>query len=369
MRWVFLALISLHGLIHFMGFAKAFGLAELPQLTQPISKGMGILWLAAGLALLATVALFIGAPRVWWVVGCGAVLLSQIVILSSWSDAKLGTIANAVLLAGVVYGFASQGPLSFRVAYRREVRERLERPISPPRVTDADLESLPEPVARYIRLSGAVGQPRVHHVRSTWRGRIRARADDPWMEFTAEQYNFVAEPARFYLMDATRSGLPVDVFHTFAGQDATMRVRLLSLVPLVHASGPELRRAETVTVFNDLCLLAPAALIDPGIAWEPIDAHTVRAYYTVGANTISAMLTFNEAGELVNFVSDDRLAASPDGARFTPQRWSTPVAEYQRFGERRAPTRGQGRWYPPRGEFVYLEVELLDLQINHGSGQ
>jgi hypothetical protein len=35
MRWIFVALMLVHGLIHFMGPAKAFGLAELPQLTQP----------------------------------------------------------------------------------------------------------------------------------------------------------------------------------------------------------------------------------------------------------------------------------------------------------------------------------------------
>lgn len=47
-------------------------------------------------------------------VGAGAVVLSQAVILSSWSDAKAGTIANAVLLAAVAYGYASQGPNSYR---------------------------------------------------------------------------------------------------------------------------------------------------------------------------------------------------------------------------------------------------------------
>ena len=35
MRWVFVVLLVLHGLIHLMGFAKAFGYAALPQLTQP----------------------------------------------------------------------------------------------------------------------------------------------------------------------------------------------------------------------------------------------------------------------------------------------------------------------------------------------
>jgi hypothetical protein len=354
-------LILIHGLIHFMGVAKAFGFAELPQLTHPVSRGMGTVWLFAGLVLLATAALLIGAPRVWWAAGLGAVLLSQAAVISSWSDAKFGTIANVVILAGVVYGFASQGPLSFAAEYRREVQERLAQPESPQVVTEADLTALPAPVQHYLRGAGAVGQPRVHHFEATWRGRIRATAHDRWMEFTAKQYNVVDERARFFLMDATRSGLSVDVYHVFRENAATMRVWLLSLVPLVNASGPELDRAETVTLFNDLCLLAPAALTDPAIRWEPIDADSARARYTVGSVTIGAVLSFNEAGELVNFVSDDRLVASADGTQFTRQRWSTPVTDYRQFGPRRVMTRGEGRWHPPEGEFVYLEMELLDL--------
>jgi hypothetical protein len=364
MRWAYIGLLVLHGLIHFMGFAKAFGLADLPQLAQPISRTLGLAWLAAGLALLATGLLLLTASSYWWAVGFAGVWLSQIVIIASWSDARFGTIANVIVLAGVVYGFASDGPLSFHATYLREVRGRLEQPVSPPLVTEADLAPLPDPVQRYLRRTGAVGQPRVHHFKATWKGRIRATAEDPWMAFTAEQYNVPGEPARFFFMDATRTGLPVDVFHAYQGHSATMRVRLLSLVPLVDAKGPEMDQAETVTLLNDLCLLAPGALIDPAIRWEELDARSVRARYTVGSNTVSAVLHFNEAGELVDFVSDDRYAASADGTRFTRQRWSTPVRDYRSFGPRRASTRGEGRWHSPEGEFVYIELELLDLQIN-----
>lgn len=41
MRWVVVCVLALHGLIHAMGFAKAFGYAELPQLQQPISRATG----------------------------------------------------------------------------------------------------------------------------------------------------------------------------------------------------------------------------------------------------------------------------------------------------------------------------------------
>jgi hypothetical protein len=216
MRWLFFLFVLSHGLIHLMGFAKGFGIAELPGLTQPISRGMALVWLVAGLALVVTAILFVTAPRVWWAVGLAAVVLSQIVIISSWSDARFGTLANAIILCAVVYGFATRGPLSFRSEYRSQVDARLAGPTpATPRLSEADLAPLPEPVRRYIRLSAALDRPRVRWFRAKWRGRIRATPDDPWMPFTAEQHNFPGEPARFFRMSARRAGLPVGVYHAF----------------------------------------------------------------------------------------------------------------------------------------------------------
>jgi hypothetical protein len=367
----FVAVIVLHGLIHLMGPAKAFGQAELAQLTTPISRTMGVAWLAAAVALLATAALLALSFRSWWIMGLIAVVLSQAVIVSAWGDAKFGTIANVLLLAGVVYGFMSQGPLSFAAEYRREVEARLaEAPPSPAPLTEADLAPLPEPVQRYLRLTGSVGQPRPHHVRATWRGRIRSGPEDPWMAFTAEQYNFLAEPSRFFLMDARRAGLPVDVLHAYRDGQASMRVRLLSMIPLVDERGPAMTRAETVTLLNDMALFAPPALADPtlqpDLRWEAIDARSARVRYTVGDNEVSAVLEFNEADELVDFVSDDRLAASPDGSEFRQWRWSTPVRDYRSFGDLRVMSRGEGLWHAPEGTYSYIELELLELEINGG---
>ena len=106
---VFMLVLVVHGLIHLMGFAKAFGLAELPQLTQPISRGQGVLWLLAALLLIATAGAIWLWPRGWWVLGALALVLSQVVIASSWHDAKVGTVANLLLFLGLLYGFASRG--------------------------------------------------------------------------------------------------------------------------------------------------------------------------------------------------------------------------------------------------------------------
>jgi hypothetical protein len=102
MRWLFVAVLTLHGLIHLMGPAKAFGWAELSQLQMPISRAVGLVWGLAGLAFLATAAIYMYGLRGWWVLALGAIVLSQGVILASWSDARVGTVANLIILGIVI---------------------------------------------------------------------------------------------------------------------------------------------------------------------------------------------------------------------------------------------------------------------------
>jgi hypothetical protein len=129
---------------------------------------------------------------------------------------------------------------------------------------------------------------------------------------------------------------------------------------VVHVRGRTLDQSETVTFFNDLCLFAPAALIDAPIEWEPVDARTVRARYTLGAQRIAAVLHFDADGDLVNFTSDDRYQDAGGADRLLP--WSTPVSRVRTFpGGARIASVGEGWWHPPEGAFAYLRIEIDDL--------
>jgi hypothetical protein len=366
-RWVFAAIIIIHGLIHLLGAVKGFGWAAVEQLSATPSVPVAVLWTAAAVMLVATGVCLLLRYRWWWVLGAVSLVVSQALIFSAWTDAKAGAVANAVLLVGVVYGYAADGPGSYRSKYRRLRAAALEQPITDQVVTDADSAALPEPVAAYVRRSGAVGQRRVGNFRATISGRIRGGPDKPWMAFTGEQVNtFGSNPSRVLFMDATMFGLPVDVLHAYVGPRATMQVRLCSLIRMVDASGPDMDRAETVTMFNDLCVLAPAALVDAPVRWQPIDASHVRGEFTNGACTVAAVLTFGADGSLVDFVSDDRLRSAADGKSFVRQRWSTPVGQYRMFGTRRISTVGQARWHAPEpeGEFAYLEFRVDAMAYN-----
>ena len=369
MRLAFTLLLVIHGLIHLLGTLKAFRLAELPAFTQDIPRALGSVWLLAALLCLGTAAALWISPR-WWVAGLLAVVVSQGVIATAWQDARFGTLANLLLLVGVTSAYLANRPASLRAEYRREVvehlqatRDRGERHDAAP-LRDEALAHLPDPVQRYLRVSGAVGQPRVRNVRVRFRGRIRSDTASRWMTFTGEQHNFFDTPVRLFYMDASMRGLPVQVLHRYVGPSATMRVRAAGALPVVNAVGEEMDRSETVTLLNDMAWLAPGSLVSDAITWEPIDERSARATFTNARHTISATLFFNAAGEFVDFSSDDRSRASADGSSFTPARWSTPVGAYRAFGAHRLGGSGEARWHTEAGDFAYIEMELLDVAYN-----
>lgn len=364
MRIAFATVLALHALIHAMAFLKAFGYARLPQLTLPISRPKGVVWLAATTLLLgAAVALFAAPPWFWLATGLG-VVLSQVAIVSSWRDARLGTLPNVVAIFGAVYGAFAWGPFGVRAEYQERAARAVARLSTAPPVTDAELAHLPAPVQRYLRYVGVVGHPHVRGFRVRFSGRIRSGPNAPWMPFTGEQHNFLEPPARLFFMQATMRGLPVDGLHAYERTEARMRVKALSLIPVVDASGVDFTRTETVTLFNDMCIMAPATLVDPSIRWETVDGKTVKATYTNGPHQIDAVLIFDDSGALVNFWSDDRPALAPDNVTFVRQRWSTPVGEYRAQGPFRLASRGEARYAAPAGEYAYIEFEGLQVSYD-----
>lgn len=359
------ALVVAHGLLHLLGAGADLGWsADAPV---HVVAGSGPLWLVTGALLaLAGLGLVLGG-RLWWVLAVPAVLASQALIVTSWQDAWAGTAANLVVLVAVLHGWRAEGPGSQRARVRRVRAAALAAPPRTDPLTEADLAHLPGAVARYVRRSGAVGLPKVTRFTARIHGQIRGGPDEPWMPFTGDQVNtYSPTVTRTFHITATMRGLPVDVAHVLTDGAATMRAAVCSVVPVVDAAGPEMDRAETVTLFNDLCVLAPAALVDAPVAWSETGPGRVRGAYTNGRHTVEAELVFDADGDLVDFVSDDRLRAAPDGSTFTPQRWSTPLAGYRELGGRRLSTAGAAVWHAPEpeGTFAYLEFDVDDLSTD-----
>lgn len=364
MRFALSILIGLHGAIHLMGFAKAWGLAELAQLSRPISRPLGLLWLLCAAGFLAAGILLWQGNGSWWRLALPALVVSQFVIVLAWRDARFGTIANLILALPVMAAYLETRPASYGNRFRAAVREELARVRDAGLVAEENLNHLPPSVRNYVVFAGAVGRPRIHNFRAVFEGEFRNGLDSPWMKFTSEQYNFVDPPVRLFRMRASRFGLPIEALHMFRGDAATMQIKVASLFQVVDARGPEMNQAETVTLLNDMCLLAPAALIDrQRILWEADGPFSAVAKFTHLGITVTARLEFAASGELTGFVSNDRFF-STDGKRMENYPWSTPVKTYREIDGRKAAGDGEAVWLRPEGEFTYGKFRLVTIEYN-----
>ena len=362
LKFIFIFITLIHGLIHFMGFAKAFDYGNITQLTKEISKPMGVLWLSTGMFFMICIALYLLKKDSWVYFAIIAVILSQILIINSWQDAKFGTITNVIILVVTIIGFFQ---IKFKNEYRNEVKIGLEQSKNLQKIvlTESEIAYLPEPIKKYIRYTGFIGKPIVNNFRINFSGKIRDHAKPVWMKLTSEQYNFIKTPTRLFYLDATMKGLPVSGFHCFKNGVASMDIRLLSIFKVEYQSGKVMDESETVTFFNDMCVMAPGVLIDKRIEWLEVVDNKVKASFTNNGITITAWLYFNEKGEMVNFVSENRSALGANGIT-SKHKWSTPMRDYKDINGYRFASYAEAVYTYPEGDFTYATFELKNIGYN-----
>lgn len=231
-------------------------------------------------------------------------------------------------------------------------------------ITEDDLAHLPELVANYLRYVGVVGKEKVKNFRVEMSGNMYADPEDKGMKIKSIQYNFIENPVRLFYIKARKMGLPAIGIHMYKNAKAFMDIRLFGLFKLIYAEGDEMNKGETVTVFNDICIMAPAALIDKNIKWETVDSTTVKAFYTNKNITISAYLFFDEEGKLENFISNDRYEAIDNGKSFKSYPWATPVKNYKNNNGLNLPSFGAAVWKKENGDFTYAEFTIENVEYN-----
>ena len=254
-------------------------------------------------------------------------------------------------------------PSNFKTTFKLETEKGLKRYSPQALLKEEDIKHLPLPVQKYIIYTGSLGKEKIHNLKVSFKGGFKTNPQSGFLNFKSVQYNFYDEPTRIFYIRAKKLGLPFDGLHLYKGPNATMQIKVASLFQVVNARGPEMNRGETVTLFNDMCIMAPAALIDKNIEWETIDSLIVKAKYTNQGNTITAILFFNEKGELINFSSDDRYE-SADGKVYKSYTWTTPVKDYKEFNGRKLACYGETIWHKPEGEFCYGKFTLTEVEYN-----
>ena len=109
LKWVIVAIMAIHGLIHLMGALNELGLAKIEEavgtlfaLPKTLQKALGAVWfISVVLFIISALGLVTGQPW-WWITAIPAVIISQILIIIWWPAAKFGTIPNVLIVIGLI---------------------------------------------------------------------------------------------------------------------------------------------------------------------------------------------------------------------------------------------------------------------------
>jgi hypothetical protein len=303
------------------------------------------------------------------------------------------TRGRALVVAGFALGAAAGGAVATsRLRARGALDERLA-PVGPgprrrldrdvarlglltpsppgplPPVTSADLADLPEPARRWLRWAGVVGRPPARALRVRMRGRIRGAPGEPWMPFTAWQYNTVEPMTRTFRM-TLRAGGVVPAFGVDSYLDGRGRMlgRLLGVVTVADGSGPEFDLGELATWVNDAALLAPSMLLGPHTTWEDAGPDEVAVAVADRGNVVRACITVDPGGPPVGFTTDDRWYAGTDPP--TRATWRTPLPGWTTTPDGRpVPVATSAVWALPDGDFTYVEgtFDPATLELDPGA--
>ena len=359
MKTVFIVVLLLHGLIHFLGFLKGFGLAEIKQLEISISRGMAVLWLLAGLCIALFGILSLQTSDYAWILGLVAIALSQLVIISAWSEARFGTIPNLMMLVAIIIGF---GQWSFKKQISRETTEiidsvtGLERSI----VDDAQLAVLPKAVQAWYEASGAANKPKVTYAKVKQQALMKMKPDqEKWMEALAVQYTSVEPPAFIWTVEADMNPLLY-----FRGRDrfldgrGQMLIKLNDVVRIVDESGEKLDEGTIQRYLGELVWF-PSLAFSPYITWKPVNDTTAIAELNYKGTTGSGTFYFSENGDFKRF-STWRYQGNEEERK----EWILDVLEYDTFEGIRVPSLMTATWRLDEGDWTWLKLEIEDIEYH-----
>jgi len=228
---------------------------------------------------------------------------------------------------------------------------------------EGELVTLPACVKKYLAYTGAIGKSKPQNVCIEFDADMFRKPGDKPMKAQSVQYNFLGSYSRLFLMKASKMGIPFRAMHTYKNCQASFQVKVADLFKVVDIKGEVLTQAETVTLLNDLCIFVPGALIDKRLSWRELDSLSAMVTITNGKFVVSATLYFNQLGELINFISDDRYALQEDSS-MKQIRWETPISNYMEFEGRKIPTMGKTIWKYAEGDFTYGVFQLRSIKYD-----
>lgn len=359
MKYLFSFILLVHAALHLLGFAKAFHLAEINTLSQNISKPIGTLWFLTFLLFSITTAIYIKNYKFWFVFAFITLILSQILILMFWKDAKFGTLANILIL---IVSLSAYGQFQFDKMVERETKEILKdaQTKNPSFISEKDILHLPEAVKKWLINSRVIGQEKSQTIQLKQIGEMRTKPNSKWMPFTATQTFNVQIPG--FVWETKVEAMP---FIWMRGRDklyqgqGNMFIKLANLIPVVNESNnKQINSGAMIRFLAEICWF-PSAAINNYIVWESISENSAKATLTIKNTSVSGIFKFSTEGDITSFEAKRYYGGKTNSKLET---WRINMTSHKTFNGVKIPNKSNVSWKLKEGDFNWLNLEIIKLE-------
>lgn len=343
MRLALLIFIVVHGLIH------------------TLSKPTDLLWLVATVLFISFGILHFTNTRYAWAIGFIAVLVSQILIITFWKDAKFGTLPNLLIL---LVSIVSYGYHSFQELVQLETKDILHQSnlSDGAVVSENDISGLPLTVKNWLRRSGAVGKPFIRVGKVIQRAEMKLKPEqENWYPATAIQYSTIDVPAFIWVVD-----VKINEVLKFQGRDkfekgkGEMLIKLNALINVVNEKGKKLDEGSLQRYLGEMAWF-PSLALSPYITWKEVNDTTATAIMDYQGTRGSGTFYFNADGDFIKFSA---LRYKGNKANDKKYAWVLLVQEHKSFAGIRIPSKMTATWKLENEDWTWLRLEIEDMSYH-----
>jgi hypothetical protein len=360
MKFIFSFILVTHGLIHVLGFLSAYTLIGYDKQISGISKPIGVFWLLTSILFLVAAVLLL-THKNWFYLALLGVLISQILIVLVWKDAKFGTFANIIIL---LVSLSALGQQRFQKMVNDESSELLKQVShnTSKIISENDLNQLPPIISTWVKNSGVINHPEIVAVRLKQKGEMRTKPSGKWMPFSATQYFNVKNPSFVWNTNVeAMSVINMVGRNKLSDGSGEMLIKLAALIPVVNESDNEqINSGAMIRYLAEICWFPSAALNDY-ISWTPIDETSAEGTFTYKDHSVSGVFSFNTSGDLISFEADRYYGGNKDA---TLETWRVETLSFKEFDGIKIPNKNKVIWKLSDGDFTWLNLEITDIEFN-----
>lgn len=361
MKPLLIVIIFLHGIIHLIGFVKGFFPASLEKVSLTVSYSMSVVWLLTSVLFLAS-GISLAAAKSWWhIPALVAVVLSAVLIISIWQEARFGMILNLVVLVAALISIGNQNFDAKLNSELKIITPEIDLK-STEKLDKTAISQLPQTIQNWLKASGAFGKEKVQKIVLTQDFKMKLNPEQKnWYHANARQVFNVNLPAFVWTVDLKMNPLihirGRDKFFEGKGE---MEMRMNGLIPLGKETGFRIDEG-TLQRFLGEIVWFPSAATNDYIQWQAIDKQSATASMTYRDTKASGTFYFGDDGLFERYTAMRFKGNESDAKKYL---WEIKVLENKSFNGVIVPSKCEAIWHLDEGLWKWSEIEIVTLEYD-----